>query len=65
MSLANNMIMLFFEKYSSWKHTLEEKMHKSYVQTFIFLQQMEEINNHHSRVAKISLKQKRLFLQVQ
>lgn len=40
-------------------------MHKSYVQTFIFLQQMEEINNHHSRVAKISLKQKRLFLQVQ
>lgn len=36
MSLANYMIMLFFEKYSSWKHTLEEKMHKSYVQRIFF-----------------------------
>jgi len=59
------MIMLFFERYSSQKHTSEEKIHKSYVQIIFFPQQMEELDNHHLRVAKISLKQKRLFLQVQ
>lgn len=44
--------MEFLKTYS------EEKICKSYVQINFFLQQMEELDNHYSRVAKISLKQK-------